>query len=122
MRFFVIVHALMIDCHQPSAFKNLTAFDLDLLVFWKGLRTSNLFAFCWLVMHVFRCKYGALYCLRWFVMLKRSLGADLAKMAKNVKCTENATTAKAWGSHGRHLGCFKSFHSSQQSWRGHSRY
>jgi hypothetical protein len=87
-------------------------------------------------------------------MLKRSLGADLAKMATNVKCAENATTAKAWGSHGRHLGCFKSlktssfflhfseltllaffskamsssfclsylFHTSQQSWRGHSRY
>jgi hypothetical protein len=94
----------------------ITEIDLvDLLGFWKGLRMPNLLRFVGHIMPVLQCKYGVPYCLRSLVMFKRSLGAKLTKIVKNSKSAENAKsakdapTAKAWGSHGRHLGCFKSF-------------
>ncbi len=75
-------------------------------------RLRNLLLFVGHIKLVLQCKFGAPYCLHSLVMFKRSLGAKLIKIVKNANCARLG----AWGSHGRHLGCLKSFKTSFFSW------
>jgi hypothetical protein len=75
----------------------------------------NLLHFIRHVMLVLQCKYGVPYCLCSFVIMKRSVGAGLAKIMKNAnvrqKTQDSARSLEKHCSLGkprRHLGCLGS--------------